>query len=189
MEIFGGSRLPKLIVTNKSNNLSIFWHIPSLGSVGSRIYKYNIFHLQVWLTDLHLHDEVTVSVRKFSSNSLGWHWVTLTHTQDWHKYLKITQIHLIWFSDHLWSLRGHEGRFHWGRRSGFCQIFLKCQCLRSTLPTAVNPEFPEFEIWGMRSRWSKQCVFMPSGLGLDLQTMCFFALPGLDLQTMCFFAL
>ena len=39
---------------------------------------------------------------------------------------------------------------------------------------------------GMHSRWSKQCVFMPSGLGLDLQTMCFFALPGLDLQTMCF---
>ena len=157
MEIFGGSRLPKLIVTNKSNNLSIFWQIYlSLGCVGYRIYKYNVFHLQVWLTDLHLqvwltdlhlHDEVTVSIRKFSSNSLGWHWVTLTHTQDWHKHLKITQIHLIWFSDHLWSLRGHEGRFHWGRRSGFCQIFLKSQCLCSTLPTAVNPEFPEFEIW------------------------------------------
>ena len=31
---------------------------------------------------------------------------------------------------------------------------------------------------GMHSRWSKQCVFMPSGLGLDLQTMCF--LPSLD---------
>ena len=141
------------------------------------MYRYNVFHLQVWLTDLHLHDEVTVSVQNSSGNSLGWHWVTLTHTQGWHTHLKITQIHLIWFSDHLWSLRGHEGRFHWGRRSGFRQIFLKCQCLRSTLLTAVNPEFPEFEIWGMHSRWSKQCVFMPSGLGLDLQTMCFFCPP------------
>ena len=147
VEIFGGSRLPKLIVTNKSNNLSFFWHIPSLWCVGSRVYKYNLFHIQVWLTDLHLYDEVTVSIWKFSSNSLGWHWVTLTHTQDWHKYLKITQIHFIWFSDHLWSLQGHEGRFHWGRRSGFHQIFLKCQCLCSTLLTMVNTEFPEFEIW------------------------------------------
>ena len=148
MEIFGGLRLPKLIVTNKSDIFFYFLtDIPFLGYVGSRIYRYNMFHLQVWLTDLHLHDEVTVSIPKSSGNSLGWHWVTLTHTQDWHKHLKITQIHLIWFSDHLWSLRGHEGRFHWGRRSGFRQIFLKCQCLRSTLLTAVNPEFPEFKIW------------------------------------------
>ena len=65
----------------------------------------------------------------------------------------------------------------------FVKFFLKCQCLRFTLPTVVNPEFPEFEIWESSDNFqacavdgpnnvfvcplawawtSKQCVFLPS---------------------------
>ena len=137
-------RLPKPSSCNKSNNLSIFFtFIPSLGYWGCRIYKYNIFHLQAWLTDNIHHDEVTVSVRKSFVNSLGWHWVTLTHTKGWHTHLTLTQMHPNRNLRSSLSVPWSWWKISRKKVNRKSSIFLKCQksagfC--TTLPTAVNPE-------------------------------------------------
>ena len=90
---------------------------------------------------------------KILGNSLGWHWVTQTHSQSSHKHLPLTQMHLnliIRSSSILpWSSR----KISWQKDDRIRQIFLTCQRsggYRSTLPTAVNPEFG---IWESRKNF------------------------------------